>query len=138
VTALVLDAEALSLLADAGARSAEVMAAVKAAANLGRPVVAPTVVLLELMRGSSRMAAVNSALNRSQDLVALRHTDRDFAGLVGGVLPAADADSADMVDAHCVAATVECGGGGGVILTADTDDMIQLSASYRNVIVERV
>lgn len=136
MTALVLDAEALSLLADAGAGSAEVMAAVKAAANLGRPVVAPTVVLAELLRGSSRMAAVNSALNRSQDLVALRNTDREFAGLVGGVLHAAGAGSADMVDAHCVAATVEYGGG--VILTADTDDMIRLSAPYRNVIVERV
>lgn len=134
--ALVLDAEALSLLADSRTGSADVMAAVKAAANKGRAVVAPAVVLAELLRGSSRVASVNSALNRSQDLVRLRNTDREFAGLVGGVLHAAAADSTDMVDAHCIAAAVEFGGG--VILTIDTDDMIRLAASYSNVIVERI
>ena len=47
MTAIVLDAEAVSLLARPVPGSAEVMAAVKAAANLRKPMVVPAVVLAE-------------------------------------------------------------------------------------------
>lgn len=47
-----------------------------------------------------------------------------------GVLTAARAGSADMVDAHVVAAAVEAGGG---VIVTDSTDIERLAASYPNV-----
>jgi predicted nucleic acid-binding protein len=47
------------------------------------------------------------------------------------VLAAARADSTDLADAHTVAVAVEAGGG--VILTADEEDLHRLAAAYPNV-----
>lgn len=136
MTALVLDSEALSLLARPSSDSAEVLAAAKAATNVRRPVVVPAVVLAELYRGPARVAAVNSVLRRKQYALAVRDTDRSLASLVGGVLHGADTTSADMVDAHCVAVAVEHGGG--VVITSDVADLERLAAPYANVHIASV
>ena len=136
MTAIVLDAEAMSLLARPEPASAEVMAAVKAAANVRKPVIVPAVVLAELYRGPARVAAVNSLLRQKEYAVSERDTDRGFASLVGGVLHGASAGSVDMVDAHCVATAVE--NGGGVVITSDIGDLERLAAPYANVHVEAV
>lgn len=125
---IVLDSEALSLLARPEPRSYEVMAAVKAAARNGRGPMVPAVVLAEQYRSRSRVAAVNSILDARELVVEVCNTDRALASLVGGVLSAAGADSADMVDAHCVAVAVQHGGG--TVLTSDVGDIERLSAPY--------
>lgn len=134
--ALVLDCEALSLLADGRTDSREVMAAVTAAVNQRRPVITPAVVLAELYRTQSRVAAVNSMLQRNKSAITIRDTDMAFARYVGTVLSGANADSTDMVDAHCVAAAAEFGGG--VIMTSDVGDIERLSAPYANVVAAKV
>ena len=126
---VVLDAEAVSRLARAGAR-AEVKAALAAALRLRRDVVTPAVVLAELYRGPRHNHLVDALLSR-ETAIAVRDTDRALARLVGGVLSAADAGSADMVDAHVVATAVESGGG--TLLTGDPNDLERLAASYPHV-----
>ena len=128
-----LDSEALSALAAGpGPRNSEVRAAMRAAAQLGREVVVPAVVLAELYRGPHHDALVDACLSRETGL-RVRVTDRALARLVGGVLSAAGAGSEHMVDAHVVAVAVELGGG--LALTGDVRDLERLAASYRNVMV---
>ena len=131
--ALVLDAEALSSLArERGARFREVRAALEAARRLQRDVVSPAVVLAELYRGPGHNQIVDACLSRETG-IRVRDTDRGFARFVGAVLAAASAGSADIVDAHTVAAAVEVGGG--AILTGDERDLKRLAAQYPNVVV---
>lgn len=131
--ALGLDAEALhALAARRTRRQVEVRAALRAALSLGREVIVPAVVLAELYRGPRHNPLVDACLSRETGL-SIRDTDRTMARLVGGVLAAARAGSERMVDAHVVAAVVELGGG--VVLTGDVEDLMRLSASYRNVTV---
>jgi len=56
-----------------------------------------------------------------------------LARIVGGVLASAKAGSEHLADAHVVAAAIELGGG--LVLTADTQDLGRLAASYGNVTV---
>jgi len=129
--ALVLDSEALSSLARSrGPRFGEVRAALTTAYRLQRDVITPAVILAELYRGPGQNQVVDSCLSRETG-IRVRDTDKAFARYVGGVLAAARSDSADMADAHVVAAAVEAGGG--VVLTIDTDDLTRLAASYQNV-----
>lgn len=129
--AVVLDSEALSALGGRPSkRQKEVRAALAAAARLGRDVIVPAVVLAELYRGRGRNELVDACLSRETGLF-IRNTDRALARLVGGVLAAARAGSALMVDAHAVATVVESGGG--IVLGSDTTDMRRLAAPYRNV-----
>lgn len=125
---VVLDSEALSLLVRPEPRSYEVMAALKAAARNGRGPMVPAVVLAEQYRSRSRVAAVNSVLDRRELVIEVRDTDRALASIVGGVLAASGADSADMVDAHCVAVAVQHGGG--TVLTSDVGDIERLATPY--------
>jgi predicted nucleic acid-binding protein len=128
---LVLDAEALSSLARRrGPRFREVRAAIEAARRLNRDVITPAVVLAELYRGRGHNQVVDSCLSR-ESFIDVRDTDREFARYVGGVLGAARVNSGDLADAHAVAAAVEAGGG--VILTADHDDLGRLAAAYPNI-----
>lgn len=130
---LVLDAEALSALAlGVGSRAIEVRAAVRAARRLEREVFVPVVVLAELYRGARHNALVDACLSRETGL-RTRDTDRPLARLVGGVLAQARVGSAFLAAAHLVAVAVEHGGG--VVLTADSDDLERLAASFRNVTV---
>jgi predicted nucleic acid-binding protein len=134
--ALVLDAEPFTALAGRQSRRlSEVRAALEAARRLDRSVVTPAVVLAELYRGPGYNQVVDACLSRDT-WVDVRATDRSFAKYVGAVLSAAGARSADMADAHVVAAAVEAGGG--VILTGDQQDLARLAAAYRNIQVVRV
>jgi predicted nucleic acid-binding protein len=133
---LVLDAEALSSFArQRSPRFREVRAALEAARRLQRDVVTPAVILAELYRGPGHNQVVDACLSRDT-WIRVRDTDRSFARFVGGVLAAAGADSSHLADAHAVAAAVEAGGG--LILTADEDDLTRLSASYPNVQVSKI
>jgi predicted nucleic acid-binding protein len=64
----------------------------------------------------------------------LRDTDRTLARLIGALLTEARASSALFADAHPVAVAVEAGGG--VVQTADPDDLGRLAAPYRTVVIE--
>jgi predicted nucleic acid-binding protein len=132
---LALDSEALSSLAgrDSPGRR-RVRLAMEAAQRQGRDVVVPTLVLAELARGVRRSQTIESLLGRELGALILRDTDRRLARLVGGVLHAAGAGSEDIVDAHVVAVAVEAGGG--VVLTADVDDLERLAMPYRSIVVE--
>ncbi len=134
--ALVLDAEAFTVLARGrGRRFEEVRAALEAARRLRRDVIVPAVVLAELYRAPRHNALVDACL--SQDTaIEVRDTDRALARLVGGVLAAARAGSADLADAHNVAMAVEAGGG--VILTGDRLDLERLAAPYPHVQVAAI
>jgi predicted nucleic acid-binding protein len=135
LTALVLDAEAFSVLAARSPRSAAVRDALVAALRLRRDVVVPAVVLAELYRGRGHDQLVDACLSRETG-IAVRATDRPFARLVGSVLAGAQLGSAQLADAHVVAAAVEAGGG--VVVTGDPTDLEQLAAGYRNVVVAAV
>ena len=130
---VVLDAEALTALADKRCpRNEEVRAALRAAVRLRRDVVVPAVILAELYRGPHHNQMVDACLSRETGIF-VRNTDRLLARLVGGILAAAGAGSEDLADAHVVAVAVELGGG--LALTGDPDDLERLAASYRNVTV---
>lgn len=74
-----------------------------AAGRLGREALVPSVVLAELYRGRGRNQLVDACLARERGSLDCRDTDRALARIVGGVLAAADAGSAMIVDAHVVA-----------------------------------
>lgn len=132
-----LDLEALNALAGPDSvRKQRVRRILRTAQRLGRDVLVPSIVLAELYRGRGHNQLVDACLARESRSVASRDTDRGLARIVGGVLAAADAGSAAIVDAHVVAIAVEAGGG--IIVTGDEDDLARLSAPYRHIVVERV
>jgi predicted nucleic acid-binding protein len=131
--ALILDSEALATLGGRPSRrQEEVRAAMRAAVLMRRDVIVPAVILAKLYRGVGHNQAVGSCLARETG-IRVRDTDRPLARLVGGVLTGAKADSRHLADAHVVAAAVETGGG--VVLTADPDDLNALAAPYPNITV---
>lgn len=133
---VVLDAEAVNALLEPrhpGERS--VRRALEAARRLGREVAVATVTLAELYRGAGRSQALDALLAREEPEGLLLHdTDRTLARLVGALLAEASAGSEHLADAHVVAVAVE--DGGGVVLTADPDDLSRLAAPYRSVVVD--
>lgn len=130
---VVLDAEALVALAGRpGRRNLEVRAALRSASRLRREVIVPSVILAELYRGPRHNALIDACLSRETG-IRVRDTDRSLARIVGGVLAAAQAGSEHLADAHVIAAAVELGGG--LVLTADTEDLDRLAASYGSVTV---
>lgn len=133
---LVLDAEAVNALLDPRHPSErKVRQAMEAARRLRRDVAIATGTLAELYRGAGRNQALDALLAReSADGLVLRDTDRNLARLIGAVLAEAGAGSALFADAHPVAVAVEAGGG--VIPTADPDDLTRLAAPYRTVVIE--
>jgi hypothetical protein len=133
---LVLDAEAVNALLDPRhPAQLKVRRAMRAARTLGRDVVIATGTLAELYRGGGRNQALDAMLAReAKDGLLLRDTDRSLARLIGGLLAEAGANSALFADAHPVAVAVEAGGG--VIQTADPDDLGRLAAPYRTVVID--
>ena len=133
---LVLDAEAVNALLDPRhPAERKVRRAMEAARRLRREVVIATGTLAGLYRGAGRNQALDALLAREAgDGLVLRDTDRTLARLIGALLAEAGAGSALFADAHPVAAAVEAGGG--VIQTADPDDLTRLAAPYRTVVVE--
>ena len=133
---LVLDAEAVSALLDPRhPAERKVRRAMEAARRLHRDVAIATGTLAELYRGAGRNQALDALLAReSGDGLLLRDTDRNLARLIGAILSEARAGSVLFADTHPVAVAVEAGGG--VVQTADPDDLSRLAAPYRTVVVE--
>jgi predicted nucleic acid-binding protein len=113
----------------------DIRAALDAAQRLERDVIVTAVTLAELFRGPHHNRLVDACLSRETGL-DVRHTDKDLAKYVGGILAAAGASSEHLADAHVVAAAVEKGGG--VVLTGDEDDLERLAATYPNVLVQGI
>ena len=107
----------------------------EAARRLHREVVTPAVILAELYRGPGHNQVVDACLSRETG-IDVRTTDRPLARLVGGILAAAQAGSADIADAHTVAAAVQAGGG--VIITGDASEAERLAAPYPGVLVKAI
>lgn len=133
---MVLDAEAVTALLEPRHPSQRaVRRALEAARRLRRDVVVATVTLAELYRGAGRSHALDALLAREEPSgLLLRDTDRRLARLVGALLAQAQVGSEHLADAHAVAVAVESGGG--VVLTADPEDLSRLAAPYRTVVVE--
>lgn len=123
MSALVLDAEALSALARGGRRESTVRAALAAALAETADVVVPAAVLAELYRGGGHDQAVDACLAREGG-IAVAATDRPLARRIGHLLAAAVLGSAHHVDAAVVAVCTAAGGG--VVLTADAGDLSAL------------
>lgn len=127
---LVLDAAGLDALC--AARPPDWFRALLAEAHKrGREVVSPTVVCAEIARGRARTAALEAALGRhdhtrgERPAVRLVDTTLDLARQVGAILEAAGSGSDRLVDAHVVAVCVTFGGG--LVVTADAGDIIDLA-----------
>lgn len=136
---LVLDAEAVNALLDPRHPAGEkVRKAMRAARRLGRDVVIATGTLGELYRGAGRNQAIDALIARESrnNGLLLRDTDRPLARLIGALLSEAGASSALFADAHPVAVAVEAGGG--VVQTADPDDLGRLAAPYRTVLIDEL
>jgi predicted nucleic acid-binding protein len=127
---LVLDAAGLDALTRPTPSEA-VRALLAAAHRRGADVIVPSVVCAELCRGVARTRAVEAALGRhdrslgERPPVRRRDTDFALARQVGAILHGAGANTADIVDAHVVAVCVSAGGG--IVLTADPDDIERLA-----------
>jgi predicted nucleic acid-binding protein len=136
---LVLDAEAVNALLDPRHPAEQkVRKAMRAARRLGRDVVIATGTLAELYRGAGRNQAIDALIAREarNNGLQLRDTDRSLARLIGALLSEAGASSALFADAHPVAVAVEAGGG--VVQTADPDDLARLAAPYRTVLIDEL
>lgn len=136
MTALVLDTRALDLLSDrradpAGTRRVRAMLA--AAARLGVPVRVSSAVLSESYQGGPIDAAVDHVLRRGVRPVTMGQA----MARVAGALRARDGlDSCHTVDAFVVATSVRLGGG--IIATADPDDLRGLARDHPNVRIEAI
>lgn len=133
---IVLDAEAVNALVQPGHPARRhIRHSLEAARRLGRQVTIATVTLAELYRGTGRNRSLDALLAREEPQgLLLRDTDRRLARLVGALLAQAGLGSDHLADAHAVAVAVEAGGG--VVLTADPDDLNRLAGPYRTIVVE--
>lgn len=135
MSALVLDAEALSSLARGGAHERTVRAALVAALAEASDVIVPAAVLAELYRGGRHDQAVDSCLARDGG-IGVASTDRALARRIGHLLAAAGRGSDFHVDGAVVA--VCAAAGGGVVLTGDTGDLTELSGGNPAITVRSI
>ncbi len=135
MSALVLDAEALSLLSRGGSHERTVRAALTAALAEASDVVVPAAVLAELYRGGGHDQDVDACLAREGG-IAVAPTDRSLARRIGHLLAAAARGSEHHVDAAVVAVCVAAGGG--VVLTGDADDLSHLSGGSPAIVVRGI
>ena len=126
MTALVLDAEALSSLARRGTHERTVRAALTAALAETSDVVVPAAVLADLYRGGGHDQSVDACLAREGG-IAVAPTDRSLARRIGHLLASAARGSEQHVDAAVVA--VCAAAGGGMVLTGDPTDLTDLAAA---------
>lgn len=129
---LVLDAAGLDALA--ADRPPDALRALLAEAyRRDREVIAPTLVCAEVARGRARTRSLEAAVARHDatrgERPALRLIDTDFAlaRAVGAILEATGSGSDRMVDAHVVAVCVPAGGG--LVVTSEPDDIVELAAA---------
>lgn len=129
--ALVLDTTAFEVLAGPDtAAQRRLRAALTVAQRDDRDVIVPALVLAVLSSSLGHSALLDSCLSLEAGFV-IRATDRPLARMVGKVLARAGAQLDHIVDAHVVAAAVECGGG--TILTTDDAELCRLSMAFRGV-----
>jgi hypothetical protein len=135
MSALVLDAEALSALATrrSGPRLAVVKAHLEAALVDRHDVVVPASVLAELYRGGGHDQGIDACLNRHH-LIRVAAIGQATAKETGHTLAAASRGSTDHVDATVVAVAHRAGQS--LILTGDPDDLTALAAPYPHVSIE--
>ena len=128
---LILDTRALELLAD---RKPDPQAAQRmrnildAADRRGIPVRVPTAVLAEAYRGTTADAAIDRVLGDGINPITL---GQGMARQTGGLKHRDRLDSCHTVDAVVVATAIRLGGG--VIATADPDDLRSLARDHANV-----
>lgn len=128
----VLDAEALSALANPGERGASARrarAVLEAIERRGGTARVPAPVLAEVARTPARSAAVGRVLRRAR-VVA---TDQAIAEHAGRLLEGLGLDSCHAVDAFVVATAAALTNA--VILTGDPDDLRALAADVPAVVV---
>jgi predicted nucleic acid-binding protein len=131
VRTLVLDAEALSALAEAPRRpkaARRAQAVLTAAHNLRALVRIPAPVLAEVCRGAARDAAIHRVLRQVGRVVP---TGRAVARRAGALLFAAKLDSSHAIDAFVVATAVALGGA--LVATSDPEDIAHLASGHPNV-----
>lgn len=123
---LILDSQAISELArsGSGAMPGTVLAALKAALHTDSDVVVPAAVLSEQYRGGRHDQLVDACLSRWMAIQVV-DTDRSLARTVGNLLGRHRLGSEHHVDATVVATALTAGGG--LVLTADPDDLERLS-----------
>jgi predicted nucleic acid-binding protein len=136
VVALVLDAEALSVLSvprrtDATRR---VRALLVTALYRDVDVVVPSAVLAELYRGDGRDAALDRVLGGRG--VRTITAGRQIVRTAGGLRHRDRLDSCHVVDCIVVATAVRLGGG--VVATGDSDDMERLARNHPNVVIHPI
>jgi predicted nucleic acid-binding protein len=122
---LILDSGAVIALARNDERARAVLTA---AWEAGVEVLVPAVVLAETVRGSAKDAPVNRALKAVGEVIPV---DDQAGRAAGGLLVVR---SSSTVDALVVASALRVGGG--VILTADPDDLTALASGHREILVE--
>jgi PIN domain-containing protein len=133
VTVVVLDSEALSVLAsprERGVASRRAQAVLDEAHRRGAEVRIPAGVLVEAYKGSRRDAGIDRAV-RGKSIVPI---DQGVARVAGRLLGRDRLDSCSAVDASVVATAIRLGGG--VILTGDPDDLGSLARDHPNVVVQ--
>lgn len=97
----------------------------------GREVIVPTIVCAEVARGTRRTRALEAAVQRHEpgagERPPLRLVDTHFslARQVGAILHATSSGSDRIVDAHVVACCI--GPGGGLVVTSDPGDILELA-----------
>jgi len=127
--ALILDSEALNVLANTSSRGASLLRAraiLTVAAENRSLVRVPAPVLAELYRGAGRDAALDRVLNgRGINVVDLT---RDMARRAGNLLAMAELSSAHAVDAFVVATALSCTTA--IIATSDPGDIGRLAAPF--------
>jgi len=128
MSALVLDSEGVSRLARRGPGTAVGIAhaALAAALRSNCPVLIPAAVLAEQYRGGRYDQPIDAFLARHGQAITIVDTDRALARAVGNLLARHQLGTAHHVDATVVAVAARAGGG--VILTADPDDIVPLAA----------
>ena len=129
----VLDAEALSVLAnpsERGSSARRAQAVLEAIERRGGSARVPAPVLAEVARNPARSAAVGRVLGRARVVP----TDRAIAERAGHLLGRLGLDSCHAVDAFVVATAASLGNC--VVLTGDPDHLTRLAAHVRAVAVQ--
>jgi predicted nucleic acid-binding protein len=129
---LILDADAVDALSER-VPPERLRALLTEAWRRRADILVAALVCAECCRGAGRTRAVEAALSRhprgggARPAVRVVPTDFDLARRVGAVLYGARAATGDVVDAHSVAIAAVYGGG--IVVTADPDDIERLAAA---------
>ncbi|MGH2771823.1 MAG: PIN domain-containing protein [Actinomycetota bacterium] len=131
---LVLDSEAIGALAAPRERAAAARRAQAVLVEAFRRkalVRIPAAVLTEVYRGSRRDAGFDRVIGKGNRVVPLDHR---IGRTAGGLLGQDGLDSCHAVDASVVATAARLGGG--VVVTADADDLRSLARNHPNVVIQ--